>query len=65
MSDNKQYYYIKLKADYFDSDEMIILESMHDGYKYSNILLKFILRSLKNEGKLMFNNKIPWSGNLN
>lgn len=61
MSDNKQYYYIKLKADYFDSDEMIILESMHDGYKYSNILLKFILRSLKNEGKLMFNNKIPFN----
>ena len=64
MSDNKQYYYIKLKADYFDSDEMIILESMHDGYKYSNILLKFILRSLKNEGKLMFNNKIPFNSTM-
>lgn len=61
MSDNKHYYYIKLKADYFDSDEMIVLESMPDGYKYSNILLKFILRSLRNEGKLMFNNKIPFN----
>ncbi len=61
MSDNKHYYYIKLKADYFDSDEMIVLESMEDGYKYSNILLKFILRSLRNEGKLMFNNKIPFN----
>lgn len=61
MSDNKHYYYIKLKADYFDSDEMIVLESMQDGYKYSNILLKFILRSLRNEGKLMFNNKIPFN----
>ena len=50
MSDNKQYYYIKLKADYFDSDEMIVLESMPDGYKYSNILLKFILRSIKMMG---------------
>lgn len=64
MSDNKQYYYIKLKADYFDSDEMIVLESMPDGYKYSNILLKFILRSLKNEGKLMFNNKIPFNSTM-
>ena len=64
MSDNKQYYYIKLKADYFDSDEMIVLESMTDGYKYSNILLKFILRSLKNEGKLMFNNKIPFNSTM-
>jgi predicted phage replisome organizer len=61
MSDNKHYYYIKLKADYFDSDEMIVLESMQDGHKYSNILLKFMLRSLKNEGKLMFNNKIPFN----
>lgn len=61
MSDNKHYYYIKLKADYFDSDEMIVLESVQDGYKYSNILLKFILRSLKNEGKLMFNNKIAFN----
>lgn len=64
MSDNKQYYYIKLKADYFDSDEMIVLESMPDGHKYSNILLKFILRSLKNEGKLMFNNKIPFNSTM-
>ncbi|WP_151947854.1 phage replisome organizer N-terminal domain-containing protein [Aliarcobacter butzleri] len=61
MSDNKHYYYIKLKADYFDSDEMIVLESMQDGHKYSNILLKFMLRSLKNEGKLMFNDKIPFN----
>lgn len=61
MSDNKHYYYIKLKADYFDSDEIIILESMPNGHTYSNILLKFILRSLKNEGKLMFNNKIPFN----
>ena len=61
MSDNKQYYYIKLKADYFDTDEMIVLESMPDGHKYSNILLKFMLRSLRNEGKLMFNDKIPFN----
>jgi predicted phage replisome organizer len=61
MSDNKLYYYIKLKADYFDSDEMIVLESMQDGYIYTNILLKLILRSLKKEGKLMFNNKIPFT----
>lgn len=64
MSDNKHYYYIKLKADYFDSDEMIVLESMPDGYKYSNILLKFMLRSIKNEGKLMLNKTIPFNSNM-
>lgn len=61
MADNKKYYYLKLKDNFFDSDEMIILESMPDGYMYSNILLKLYLRSLKNEGKLMFNEKIPYN----
>ena len=61
MSDNKKYYYLKLKDNFFDSDEMIILESMQDGYIYSNILLKLYLRSLKNDGKLMLNDKIPFN----
>ena len=61
MSDNKKYYYLKLKENYFDSDEMIVLETMQDGYKYSNILFKLYLRSLKNDGRLMFNEKIPYN----
>ena len=61
MSDNKKYYYLKLKDNFFDSDQMIVLESMPDGYKYSNILLKLYLRSLKNDGKLMFNDRIPYN----
>ena len=61
MSDNKKYYYLKLKENHFASDEMIVLESMPDGYKYSNILLKLYLRSLKNGGKLMFNDRIPFN----
>lgn len=64
MADNKKYYYLKLKDNFFDTDEMIILESMQDGYLYSNILLKLYLRSLKNEGKLMFNNKIPFNSTM-
>lgn len=61
MADNRKYYYLKLKENFFDSDEMIILESMPDGYKYSNILLKLYLRSLKQEGRLMFNDRIPFN----
>lgn len=64
MSDNKKYYYLKLKDNFFDSDEMIIVESMQDGYIYSNILLKLYLRSLKNDGKLMLNDKIPFNSNM-
>ena len=61
MSDNKKYYYLKLKDNFFDTDAMILLENMQDGHLYSNILLKLYLRSLKDEGKLMFNNKIPYN----
>nr|DAF64725.1 MAG TPA: DnaD like replication protein [Siphoviridae sp. ct7dP4] len=31
MSDNKKYYYLRVKENFYDSDEMIILESMPDG----------------------------------
>lgn len=61
MADNKKYYYLKLKDNFFDSDAMIVLESMPDGYLYSNILLKLYLRSLKYKGKLMFNEMIPYN----
>lgn len=64
MADNKKYYYLKLKDNFFESDEMIILESMPDGYVYSNILLKLYLRSLKNDGRLMFNDRIPFNTNM-
>ena len=32
MSDNKKYYYLRVKENFYDSDEMIILESMPDGF---------------------------------
>lgn len=31
MADNKKYYYLKLKENFFDSDSMVLLESMQDG----------------------------------
>ncbi len=64
MSDDKKYYYLKLTDGFFDSDKMIVLESMTDGYIYSNILLKLYLRSLKNGGKLMFNDRIPFNSDM-
>lgn len=61
MSDNKKYYYLRLKENFFDSEEMKIIEGMPDGYLYSNILLKLYLRSLKTDGRLMLGGKIPYS----
>lgn len=65
MADNKKYYYIRLKENFFDSDEIKLLESMpNDGYKFSNILLKMYLKSLKYNGRLMFNERIPFNAEM-
>lgn len=61
MADNRKYYYLKLKEGFFESEEIKILESMTDGYMYSNILLKLYLKSLRNEGRLMYRNVIPYT----
>lgn len=61
MSDNKRYYYLRLKENFFDSPELKIIEGLKDGYLYSNILLKLYLRSLKNNGRLMLNGNIPYN----
>ena len=61
MADNKKYYYLKLKENFYDSEQLIILQNMQDGYLYSDILMKLYLRSLKTNGKLMFNNIIPYT----
>ena len=61
MADNKKYYYLKLKDNFYDSEQLILLQNMQDGYLYSDILMKLYLRSLKTDGKLMFNNLIPYT----
>ena len=64
MADNKKYYYMRLKENFFDTNEMKILEAMQDGYKYSNILLKLYLMSLRDNGRLMLNNHIPYNSQM-
>ena len=61
MSDNRRYYYLKLKEGFFDEDAIVLLESMQDGILYSNILLKLYLKSLKNGGKLQLDEHIPYN----
>ena len=59
MSENRKYYYLKLKENFFTSEKMVILESMQDGLLYSNLLLKMYLMSLKYNGILMLNDRLP------
>ncbi|RLG44978.1 MAG: replication protein [Thermoproteota archaeon] len=60
MSDNKKYYYLKLKDNYFDQDNIRVLEAQENGYIYSLIILKLYLKSVKHEGRLMMTEKIPY-----
>ena len=64
MADNRKYYYLKLKENFFDSDSIVLLEDMKDGILYSNILLKLYLKSLKNGGKLQLDEHIPYTAQM-
>ena len=64
MPDNRKYYYLKLKENYFDDDSIVLLESMQDGVLYSNILLKLYLKSLKHGGRLQLDENIPYTAQM-
>lgn len=64
MPENKKYYYLKLKENFFETEEMVVLQGLKDGYLYSDILLKLYLHSLKGEGRLSFKNLIPYTPDM-
>ena len=64
MADNRKYYYLKLKENYFDEDVIVLLENQPDGFLYSNILLKLYLKSLKNGGKLQLDENKPYTAQM-
>lgn len=59
MTENRRYYYLKLKEYFFNSETMMILKSMQDGLLYSNLLLKMYLMSLKSGGILLLGDHFP------
>lgn len=61
MSNDKKYYFLKLKEDFFFSGEVLIIEKMPDGMLYSNILLKLYLLSLKFNGFLKLNENVNYT----
>ena len=64
MSENKKYYYLKLKENFFNSDEIVLIESMQNGILYSNILLKLYLLSLKYNGFLRLNENMAYTAQM-
>ena len=64
MADNRKYYYLKLKENFFDGDAIVLLENMPDGILYSNILLKLYLKSLKSSGRLQLDEHMPYTAQM-
>ena len=51
--DNKRYFWLKLKEDFFDDDAISWLEEQNNGKEYALFYLKLCLKSLKNDGILI------------
>lgn len=61
---NGKYYYLRLKENFFDSDEIKLLESGENGLEYSCFLLKLYCKSLKQEGRLTLNDLVPYDSEM-
>lgn len=53
VHDNKRYFWLKLKEDFFDQDAISWLEEQTNGKAYTLFYLKLCLKALKNNGVLV------------
>lgn len=61
MSKVKKYYWLKLQDNFFDREEIKIIEATKNGKDYIIFYLKLILKSIRTEGFLVFRDTIPYS----
>lgn len=64
MPDNKRYYWLKLKRDFFKRHDIQIVESMPNGKDYVLFYLKLLVESIDHEGELRFNDVIPYDDQM-
>ncbi|AJA42836.1 phage replisome organizer N-terminal domain-containing protein [Clostridium tetani] len=58
---NKRYYWLKLQDNFFEKEEIKIIENMPNGKDYIIFYMKLLLKSVSTEGKLMFREIIPYT----
>lgn len=62
MADNdKRYYWLKLKRDFFKRHDIRIIEDMPNGKDYILFYLKLLCESVDHEGGLRFSDEIPYN----
>ena len=59
MGENKKYYWLKLKEDFFEEKQIKYLRSLPDGDKLVIAYLKMQLKSLKTEGFIKYDRILP------
>ena len=57
----KRYYWLKLNENFFERDEIKILEGMKNGKDYIIFYMKLLLKSISSDGILIFNGCIPFT----
>ena len=64
MSSNKRYYWLKLNENFFDREEIKVIENMPNGKDYIIFYMKLLLKSIKSEGRLLFRDVIPYTPDM-
>jgi len=64
MVEDKKYYWLKLKKDFFKRHDIRIIEGMPNGKEYVLFYLKLMLESVDHKGELRFNETIPYDENM-
>lgn len=61
MAEQKKFYWLKLKKDFFKRHDIQIIESMPNGKDYVLFYLKLMCESIDHEGNLRFSDTIPYN----
>jgi len=61
---NKKYYWLRLKENFFNEDDIKILKKKPNGEKYIVFLLQLMLKSINSEGKLIYKNMFPYDDEM-
>ena len=60
-NNKKGYWWIKLQNDFFERDEIKLIESVPDGSKYIVFYIRLLLKSTDTNGYLVFRDVIPYT----
>lgn len=59
--EDKKFYWLKLKKDFFKRHDIRIIEGMPNGKEYIVLYMKLLCESIDHQGRLRFSDKIPYT----